>query len=102
METRKDLIEDVEKYLNKATRVYNEKGIVEKSEYRNFRNRISNLKEIDFESLEKQAYFLNYFDQPERWIKRILLEKSLEEDYLEDGAFLFLINDLRGIANWLK
>ncbi|NUY82754.1 hypothetical protein HUK80_17760 [Flavobacterium sp. MAH-1] len=102
MEPRKDLIVDIEKYLENAINVYNEKGIVEKPKYRSLRNRITSLIETDFESIEKHEYFLDYFNQPERRIRRVLLEKSLEDDYLESGAFLFLLNDLRGIANWLN
>lgn len=102
METRKELIVDVESFNEINLKLHNEKRTVDKLGYKNLENRILCLTKDDFENSEKYNRFIEFINQPERKIKRMMLEESFKDDYLEIGAYLFLSNDLDGIVSWLK
>lgn len=101
MEKRKTLISEIKNFIEKSISQHNTDGTVNKSEYFNLLNRVSEISDDDFDSLDTYSYFMKFTFEPDRRMKRNLVEKEFEENYLDKNSFLILINDLQGILNWL-
>lgn len=103
MDTPKLLIDDIRNFSNKAVEIQNQYGKIEKTEYFDLMERIHILSVDDFESEDKYNFFLQFFNQNQRSADRDVVKNSLRNgEYLDVGPFLFMCNDLNGIANWLE
>ncbi len=97
-----NLIRDIEIFVEKNTKIYNEGGMIMKCDYENLYLRITGLERENFQSHEKFEYFNSYQNQPQRLADRTVLPYLFNNNYLEVGPFLWMCNYLRGVANWLK
>jgi len=101
MEKRKILISDINNFLGKAITQHNSDGTVDKEMYLMLLKRVNEINENDFESLDAYNYFIKFTFEPDRRMKRSLVEKAFDGNFLAGSPFLSLTIDLTGIANWL-
>lgn len=102
MNKRKDLVNDILKFLSEANISFENYGFINKKVYLSFETKYSNLTKEDFDCEEKYFNFLRYLNHIQFQADRYVLKNLLKDNHLDIGPFLFMYNDLNRIADCLK
>ncbi|MCX8483029.1 MAG: hypothetical protein ORN50_05565 [Crocinitomicaceae bacterium] len=101
-----DKIENIKKqitqFLIDTRKKFNNTDEIDKNEYVTLLTRIDELVAEDFISVEAYNHFFKYWYQEERSTSRLIVQKSLEDKYIESGWYLRLINDFDILLEKLK